>query len=42
MKKAFNPWEVRGEINYNKLVKDFGVSLMKDLPEIFNKEILFR
>ena len=42
MKKAFNPWVVRGEINYNKLVKDFGVSLMKDLPEIFNKEILFR
>ena len=42
MKRAFNPWEVRGEINYNKLVKDFGVSLMKDLPEIFNKEILFR
>ncbi len=42
MKKAFNPWEVRGEINYNKLVRDFGVSLMKDLPEIFNKEILFR
>ena len=42
MKKAFNPWEVRGEINYNKLVKDFGVSLMKDLPKIFNKEILFR
>jgi tryptophanyl-tRNA synthetase len=42
MKKAFNPWEVRGEINYDKLVRDFGVSLMKDLPEIFNKEILFR
>ena len=42
MKKAFNPWEVRGEINYNKLVKDFGVSIMEDLPEIFNKEILFR
>ena len=42
MKKAFNPWEVRGEINYNKLVKEFGVSIMKDLPEIFNKEILFR
>ncbi len=42
MKKAFNPWEVRGEINYNKLVKEFGVSIMKDLPEIFNKEVLFR
>ena len=42
MKRAFNPWEVKGKIDYNKLVKDFGVSLMKDLPEVFNKELLFR
>ena len=42
MKNTFNPWEVKGEINYDKLVKDFGVSLMKDLPNIFNKDLLFR
>jgi len=42
MKNTFNPWEVKGEINYNKLVKEFGVSLMKDLPEEFNKNLLFR
>jgi tryptophanyl-tRNA synthetase len=42
MKNTFNPWEVKGEINYDKLVKDFGVTLMKDLPEVFNKDLLFR
>jgi len=42
MKKSFNPWEVKGGINYEKLVKDFGVTPMKSLPEIFNKELLFR
>jgi len=42
MKNTFNPWEVKGEINYDKLVKEFGVSLMKDLPPEFNKDLLFR
>jgi len=37
-----NPWEVKGNINYHKLIKKFGVSPLKQLPEIFNKEILFR
>ncbi len=37
-----NPWEVKGEIDYDKLVKEFGVSLIKDLPDVFNKEVLFR
>jgi len=46
MKKAkiFNPWEVK-EVNYNKLVKEFGLSLLSDLknlPGNFNKELLFR
>jgi len=40
--KVFNPWEVKGNINYEKLVKEFGISLMKDLPEVFKKELLFR
>ncbi|MEK6859721.1 MAG: tryptophan--tRNA ligase [Nanoarchaeota archaeon] len=37
-----NPWEVKGDIDYNKLIKEFGVSPLKDMPDIFNKEILFR
>jgi tryptophanyl-tRNA synthetase len=36
------PWEVAGDIDYEKLTKEFGVSPMKELPEIFNKNILFR
>jgi len=41
-KPIFNPWEVKGDINYNKLTKEFGLSPLKSLPEIFNKELLFR
>jgi len=41
-KQVFNPWEVKGNIDYEKLVKEFGISPLKELPEIFNKEILFR
>ncbi len=37
-----NPWEVKGDVNYDKLVKEFGISPLKDLPDIFNKEALFR
>jgi tryptophanyl-tRNA synthetase len=36
------PWEVSGEIDYNKLIKEFGLSPMKELPEIFSKNVLFR
>src|SRR3989339_1138665 len=44
MKKdvVLNPWEVSGDINYEKLIKEFGVSQIKELPEVFNKNILFR
>ncbi|RLG10032.1 tryptophan--tRNA ligase [Candidatus Pacearchaeota archaeon] len=38
----FNPWEVSGNIDYNKLVKEFGIQPLKELPEIFNKNVLFR
>jgi len=41
-KQVFNPWEAKGDIDYNKLVKEFGISPIKELPEIFNKELLFR
>jgi tryptophanyl-tRNA synthetase len=36
------PWEVEGDINYEKLIKEFGLTPLKQLPEIFNKNILFR
>lgn len=36
------PWEVKGNINYDKLIKDFGLEPLVDLPEIFLKEPLFR
>jgi tryptophanyl-tRNA synthetase len=42
MKKVFNPWDVQGKINYKELMKKFGISEIKDLPEIFEKNILFR
>jgi len=43
-KKEFKvtPWEVSGEIDYDRLVKEFGVSPMKELPDVFNKNVLFR
>lgn len=42
MKPKFNPWEIEGEINYKKLVKEFGIEPLKKLPEVFEKNILFR
>jgi tryptophanyl-tRNA synthetase len=38
------PWEVKGDIDYDKLIKEFGLQPMnfKDLPKAFHKEILFR
>jgi len=41
-KAVVTPWEVSGEIDYDRLVKDFGVSSMKELPDVFNKNVLFR
>jgi tryptophanyl-tRNA synthetase len=41
-KMIVTPWEVKGKIDYDKLVKEFGISKIKDLPEVFNKEIYFR
>jgi tryptophanyl-tRNA synthetase len=37
-----NPWEVKGDIDYEKLMKEFGVTRLLELPLIFNKEILFK
>jgi len=37
-----NPWEVEGDINYNRLIKEFGIEELKELPKIFNENVLFR
>jgi len=36
------PWEVKGTIDYDKLIKEFGLQHLKELPEVFNKNVLFR
>src|SRR3989344_2613932 len=41
-KGVFSPWEISGEINYEKLIKEFGLSPLKELPKIFNEEIAYR
>ena len=44
MSKKFEvtPWEVSGDINYEKLIKEFGIKKLKGLPEVFEKNVLFR
>lgn len=41
-KTVVTPWEVKGEIDYEKLMKEFGVSPMPELPEEFRENLLFR
>ncbi|MBT4538980.1 tryptophan--tRNA ligase [Candidatus Woesearchaeota archaeon] len=36
------PWEVKGNIDYDKLIKNCGLKPLKNLPEIFQKQVLFR
>jgi len=36
------PWEVKGDIDYNKLIKEFGVQPLEDLPKLFSNNTLFR
>lgn len=36
------PWEVTGKIDYNKLIKDFGLQPLQTLPKVFNDNVLFR
>ncbi len=42
MEQIVTPWEVKGKIDYDKLISEFGISKMEALPQIFNKNILFR
>jgi tryptophanyl-tRNA synthetase len=41
-KMTVTPWEVKGEVDYEKLVKEFGISKIKELPSVFNAETFFR
>ena len=36
------PWEVSGNIDYNRLMKDFGIFPLMDFPKEFTEDILFR
>ncbi len=36
------PWEVSGEVDYGRLIKEFGLQELKHLPKVFEKEVLFR
>lgn len=44
MTKEFTvtPWEVKGKIDYDKLVKEFGLEPLKNLPKTFNDFLLAR
>lgn len=44
MEKDFKvtPWEVSGKIDYEILMRDFGIKKLPELPSIFLKEFLFR
>ncbi|MDD5133644.1 MAG: tryptophan--tRNA ligase [Candidatus Nanoarchaeia archaeon] len=42
MKNIVTPWEVKGNIDYDKLINEFGLNHLKELPDVFEKEILFR
>ena len=38
-KEKVTPWEVSGKINYGKLIKEFGLKSLEELPEVFNKNL---
>lgn len=41
-KQVVTPWEVKGTVDYQKLMKDFGLKPFKDLPKQFTDSLLFR
>jgi len=44
MQKEFKvtPWEVSGKIDYKKLMDEFGIKKLPNLPKVFDDNILFR
>ncbi|MBT4937201.1 hypothetical protein HON22_04765 [Candidatus Peregrinibacteria bacterium] len=41
-KNELTPWEAPAEVDYKKLIREFGIKKIKDLPEVFTENILFR
>ncbi len=42
MVSKVTPWEVKGKVDYNKLIKDFGLRPLQHLPKKFLQHPLFR
>jgi tryptophanyl-tRNA synthetase len=42
MAHTVTPWEVKGNIDYDKLITDFGLKPLSDLPKKFQQSVLFR
>lgn len=42
MVEKFSPWEISGNLNYSKLIKEFGIEPMRALPDVFYENVLFR
>jgi tryptophanyl-tRNA synthetase len=40
--EILNPWEVKGDIDYQRLLSEFGLSPLEKLPKDFNEFLLFR
>ncbi len=36
------PWNVKGDVNYDRLMKEFGLKQLPPLPKIFRENLLFR
>jgi len=41
-KQVVTPWEVQGDIDYGKLIKQFGVQPLDRIPDFFKEHVLFR
>jgi len=37
-----DPWNVEGNIDYQRLINEFGISPLKEMPSVFNENVLFR
>lgn len=42
MGDVFNPWEIKGDIDYDKLVKEFGIKPIEAIPDSFKDSLLVR
>jgi tryptophanyl-tRNA synthetase len=42
MQQKVTPWEVKGNINYEKLINEFGLKPLVNLPNKFTENVLFR